>query len=127
MASPTAHEHSAAAHVEDAFSGVMDDEFKRPWLQLIWAKSLVFVRLAMGVYIGLGFFERPSWCYSPTIRNCTGPSGEAVPLSGLPLLPLVLELTGAPLPQFWAKQKAPMNVSPAPSVSTTTSGELAGA
>ena len=65
----------------------MDDEFKRPWLQLIWAKSLIFVRLAMGVYIGLGFFERPSWCYSPTIRNCTGPSGEAVPLSGLPLLP----------------------------------------
>ena len=80
-------QHSAAAHVEDAFSGVMDDEFKRPWLQLIWAKSLVFVRLAMGVYIGLGFFERPSWCYSPTIRNCTDPSGEAVPLSGLPLLP----------------------------------------
>ena len=44
--------------------------------RLLWV-----VRGTMFVYITLGFFERPSWCYN---SPCEGPNGEALPLSGIP-------------------------------------------
>lgn len=77
-------QHNAAAHVEDAFLGEVDDEFKRPWLQMFYSRLTWLVRLVMLTYICLSFVERPSWCYS---TPCEGPGGEALPLSGLPYLP----------------------------------------
>jgi hypothetical protein len=77
-------QHNAAAHVEDAFLGEVDDEFKRPWLQMFYSRLTWLVRLVMLTYICLSFVERPSWCYS---MPCEGPGGEALPLSGLPYLP----------------------------------------
>jgi hypothetical protein len=77
-------QHNAAAHVEDAFLGEVDDEFKRPWLQMFYSRLTWLVRLVMLTYICLSFVERPSWCYS---TPCEGPGGKALPLSGLPYLP----------------------------------------
>lgn len=83
-------QHQAAAHVEDAFLGEVDDNFKRPWLQMVYSRLTWVVRLVMLTYIFLSFVERPSWCYS---KPCEGPGGVTLPLSGLPYLPR--EISGA--------------------------------
>ena len=83
-------QHQAAAHVEDAFLGEVDDSFKRPWLQMVYSRLTWVVRLVMLTYISFSFVERPSWCYS---KPCVGPGGVTLPLSGLPYLPR--EVSGA--------------------------------
>jgi hypothetical protein len=97
---------AAAAHVEDAFFGEEDDEFKRPWLQKLFARLTMPRRCVMLLYVGFAFVERPSWCYRDHRSNgCTsaplpdgaaaggdGSDGAAIsattmmPLSQLPVL-----------------------------------------
>jgi cell division protein FtsL len=43
------------------------------------------LQLAAAIYLGLSFVERPMWCYYDT--TCASPSGEPVPMSGVPMLP----------------------------------------
>ena len=40
-------QHNAASHVEDAFLGEVDDDFKRPWLQMAYSRLLWLVRATM--------------------------------------------------------------------------------
>ena len=82
-----ARSQQAASHVEDAFTGEVDDAFKRPRLQKLYSRLLWLRRLNLVVYIILGFFEVPSWCYSAPGARCDGPRGEKVPMAGLPVLP----------------------------------------
>eukprot|EP01043_Picozoa_sp_COSAG02_P002379 COSAG02_NODE_54_length_43941_cov_54.857990_55_plen_719_part_00 len=42
------------------------------------------MQIVAAIYLGLSFFERPAWCYHTA---CASPDGQAVPMSGMPLLP----------------------------------------
>ena len=59
-------------------------------LQVLFSRLGWLISVVMGIYIALGLFERPTWCYT---GPCEGPGGAPVPMSGLPYMPI--EASGA--------------------------------
>lgn len=61
----------AAAFVDDAFAGFVDDDFKRPALQRLSHNLSIVRNINMTVYMGLALVERPAWCWT---SDCGDPS-----------------------------------------------------